>query len=635
MTIQVLPARLANQIAAGEVVERPASVVKELVENAIDAGANNIVIDIEKGGAKRIKITDNGHGIVKDELTLALSRHATSKIKSLDDLESIHSLGFRGEALASISSVARLSLTSKPVEQDAAWQAVAIGRDMTVDVKPAAHPDGTSIDVEDLFFNTPARRKFMRTEKTEFSHIDEVVRRIALSKLDIGFQLIHNGKTIRQYRRAQTDKQIEKRIAAVCGQSFINNALPLEFNHGEFHLWGWIGQPSFVRSQNDLSYSYVNGRMMRDKLINHAIRQAYSDRIDHNGYPAFVLFFNLDYREVDVNVHPAKHEVRFHQARLVHDFICRAIEQTLENCQQNIVSEPQTPIVDEGQNQHGYNQPVTNSETYSREYVSELRPSQSPASNNYGQSNAGARNYSSNSINSYKSGASKPSNQAVENYQSLLETVEILPSENDHTPASVPSNAYVDRNKEQPYRLLSMVSDWVALIDLNLGEQSSICCLNLQQVLVEVNQQQLQKSFSCGVVSQPLLLPQSISLDSTQVDFINAHISQFNHAGISLELTSTTSCVIRQYPAQLREQNLTESFYLLLTLLMKAKEVTEQNWIEAFAVMKLPSKLELHQAAQLLINANQLNNFDFSEYLRLNCLHVDLTSCIKQLENGK
>ncbi len=321
MTIAILPARLANQIAAGEVVERPASVIKELIENSLDAGATKIQIDIDKGGIKKIKITDNGHGIVKDQLTLALSRHATSKIKDLTDLEAINSLGFRGEALASISSVARLTLTSKPKEQPTAWQAIAEGRDMAVNVKPAAHPDGTSIEVLDLFFNTPARRKFLRTEKTEFNHIDEVVRRIALAHFDVTFILTHNGNTVRQYRMANTQAQFTKRVAMVCGQKFIDHAVELDCPHDNMTLSGWLAKPSFSRSQNDLCYSYVNGRMMRDKLINHAIRQAYADLLPADTYPAFVLFLQLDHKEVDVNVHPAKHEVRFHQSRYVHDFI--------------------------------------------------------------------------------------------------------------------------------------------------------------------------------------------------------------------------------------------------------------------------------------------------------------------------
>ncbi|MEC6799113.1 DNA mismatch repair endonuclease MutL [Photobacterium sp. S4TG1] len=330
MPIQILPARLANQIAAGEVVERPASVVKELVENSIDAGATRIDIDIEKGGSRLIRIRDNGKGIVKDELGLALSRHATSKIASLDDLEAIVSLGFRGEALASISSVSRLTLTSRTEDQTEAWSAYAEGRDMEVQLKPAAHPVGTTLEVLDLFFNTPARRKFLRTEKTEFTHIDELIKRIALSRFDVAITLRHNGKLVRQYRIADNTLQQERRLAVACGPAFLQHALVVELAHGDLKLSGWVCSPQGARSQNDIQYCYVNGRMMKDKLINHAIRQAYESSLRSEQYAAYVLYIEVDPHQVDVNVHPAKHEVRFHQARLVHDFIYQTLQSALQ-----------------------------------------------------------------------------------------------------------------------------------------------------------------------------------------------------------------------------------------------------------------------------------------------------------------
>ncbi|MGF1757474.1 DNA mismatch repair endonuclease MutL [Photobacterium sagamiensis] len=344
MPIQILPARLANQIAAGEVVERPASVVKELVENSLDAGATRIDIDIDKGGSRTIRIRDNGKGIVKEELGLALSRHATSKISSLDDLEAIVSLGFRGEALASVSSVSRLTLTSRTEGQEEAWSAYAEGRDMDVQLKPAAHPVGTTVEVLDLFFNTPARRKFLRTEKTEFSHIDELLKRIALSRFDVSITLRHNSKIIRQYRSSQTQIQKERRLASACGQGFLQHALAVELEHGDLKLSGWICSPQGARAQNDIQYCYVNGRMMKDKLINHAIRQAYESSLAAAQYAAYVLFIEVDPHQVDVNVHPAKHEVRFHQARLVHDFIYQGIQSALQQSaieDEQIYSAPQ------------------------------------------------------------------------------------------------------------------------------------------------------------------------------------------------------------------------------------------------------------------------------------------------------
>ncbi|WP_445767864.1 DNA mismatch repair endonuclease MutL [Rheinheimera sp.] len=333
MPIRILPPQLANQIAAGEVVERPASVVKELVENSLDAGASQIDIDIDKGGSKLIRVRDNGSGIAEHELVLALSRHATSKITDLTDLEAITSLGFRGEALASISSVSRLTLTSRTVDQQAAWQANAEGRDMQVTVKPAAHPVGTSIEVLDLFFNTPARRKFLRSDKTEFAHIDELVKRLALSRYDVSWQLNHNGQAIRRLKAATTDEQQQKRVAALCGRAFAEQAAFIENKYGDVKIWGWVLQPQACTAQNSCQYSYVNGRMMRDKLLNHAIRQAYGDSLTAEQQPAFVLYLELDPHQVDVNVHPAKHEVRFHQARLVHDFVVSALADALKQLQ--------------------------------------------------------------------------------------------------------------------------------------------------------------------------------------------------------------------------------------------------------------------------------------------------------------
>ena len=338
MNIEILPARLANQIAAGEVVERPASVVKELIENSLDAGATRIQVDIERGGHKLIRIRDNGSGIKKEELTLALSRHATSKLKSLDDLENICSLGFRGEALASISSVSRLTLCSKPKDQEAAWQAFAEGRDMAVQVKPVAHPDGTTIEVKDLFFNTPARRKFLRTEKTEFSHIDELIKRIALSRFDVSITLTHNEKVVRQYRAKTDPTQAIVRVAQVAGKVFSQQGLHIQSGEQGLQLHGWVLP---VGSANTTQYTYVNKRMMRDKLILHAIRQAFEEVSGTQELPGFVIYIDIDPRQVDVNVHPAKHEVRFHQGRLVHDFILQAIKQVVVPLQGDLANQPQ------------------------------------------------------------------------------------------------------------------------------------------------------------------------------------------------------------------------------------------------------------------------------------------------------
>jgi DNA mismatch repair protein MutL len=326
MPIRVLSPQLANQIAAGEVVERPASVIKELIENSIDAGANRIDIEIEQGGCKRIRIRDNGCGIHKEELALALTRHATSKIAELDDLSAIISLGFRGEALASISSVSRLTLTSKTENQNEAWQVYAEGRDMQTTIKPAAHPVGTTVEVLDLFYNTPARRRFLRTDKTEFSHIDETVKRIALACPTITIQLQHNHKLVRQYRAVNDTSQLETRVTSICGASFMQNAIKLEWQHDDLKIEGWVNP----QTESEQQYFYVNNRIVKDRLLTHAIRQAYSNQINSDKV-AYVIYLEIDPAQVDVNVHPAKYEVRFHEARLVHDFVYQALMMAIES----------------------------------------------------------------------------------------------------------------------------------------------------------------------------------------------------------------------------------------------------------------------------------------------------------------
>ncbi|WP_168013676.1 DNA mismatch repair endonuclease MutL [Halomonas salinarum] len=334
--IQVLDPRLANQISAGEVVERPASVIKELVENAIDAGSQRIELELEAGGARLIKVRDDGSGINEDDLPLALARHATSKITSLDDLEGVASLGFRGEALASVSAVSRLELTSNVTDDPReGWRVVAEGRRMEPRVTPAPHPRGTSVIVRDLFFNTPARRKFLRTEKTEFGHVEETFRRLALSRFDIGWTLRHNQKTVHQLRPGDDGASRERRIGTLLGSKFLDNALHLDIEASGLRLWGWVGLPTHSRAQADQQYFFVNGRVVRDRLVAHAVRQAYRDVLFHGRHPVFVLYLELDPSVVDVNVHPTKHEVRFRDGRLVHDFLFSSLHRALGEVRPN------------------------------------------------------------------------------------------------------------------------------------------------------------------------------------------------------------------------------------------------------------------------------------------------------------
>jgi DNA mismatch repair protein MutL len=341
MPIQVLPSHLINQIAAGEVIERPASVVKELLENSIDAGAHAIEVDIEQGGKQRIRVRDDGMGIQRNELSLALSRHATSKIRSLEDLESVGSLGFRGEALPSIASVSRMQISSSTPGADSGWTVCGDGTEIAME-RPVAHTTGTTVDVKDLFFNTPARRKFLRAETTEFKHVENVVRRIALSCFPVALKLQHNQRTVFHLPEATTREQQQRRVADLCGTAFMEQAIHIEHAAAGLSLHGWVALPTFSRSQADLQFFYVNQRMVRDKLVTHAIRQAYQDVLFHGRHPAYVLFLEIDPASVDVNAHPTKHEVRFRDSRLVHDYLFRTLRDALADVRP--ASDQPTPL---------------------------------------------------------------------------------------------------------------------------------------------------------------------------------------------------------------------------------------------------------------------------------------------------
>lgn len=329
MRIHQLPIQLVNQIAAGEVVERPASVIKELLENSLDAGASRVEIDVEQGGIKLIRVRDNGCGIYRDDLSLALSRHATSKISSLQELETVTSMGFRGEALPSIASVSRIQLISRDESSNSGWMISNPGELDGQPPIPASHPVGTTVEVRDLFYNTPARRKFLRTEKTELGHIDALVKKLALSRFDVAFQLRSNRREILALPVAASQVERERRLALLLGPVFLEQALYLQEQSAGLLLNGWVAHPTFSRSQADMQYFYVNGRSVRDKLVTHAVRQAYRDVLYHGRHPVYVLNLELDPRMVDVNVHPTKHEVRFRDGRNVHDFLFRALHRAL------------------------------------------------------------------------------------------------------------------------------------------------------------------------------------------------------------------------------------------------------------------------------------------------------------------
>ena len=547
MPIRILPPILANQIAAGEVVERPSSVVKELVENSLDAGADRVEIDIDKGGAKLIRIRDNGCGVAKEELVLALSRHATSKVATLDDLEGINSLGFRGEALASISSVSRLTFTSRTAEQSEAWQAEAEGREMSVTIKPAAHPVGTTVEVVDLFFNTPARRKFMRSEKTEFAHIDELVRRIALSRFDATLILRHNGKVVRQYKGANTVPEQERRLAAVCGTPFMHHALAVESEHSDVRLWGWLATPEGARPQNDLQYTYVNGRMMRDKLINHAIRQAYDELLPPDRFAAYVLYIELDPRQVDVNVHPAKHEVRFHQARLVHDFIFQALFTALrregvstahqeERLAETLVELPVSPQIE-------YPGQAPRAEWYGAEHSY-----RAPAQVREGGA-ARASNYQP---------PEPPGREAMHGMGSLLTTLPIATAT-----VAEPDTTTVTPSKQGGCRALTLVEQAYLLVERD-NQLALLSLVRAERVLLR---SWLLDAWGQGLAAQPLLLPVSFKLPKNLIALVSEQERLLKRMGLELKSGGRDTMILTRVPALLRQTDLVRLLPELLQLI--------------------------------------------------------------------
>lgn len=542
--IQRLSPRLANQIAAGEVVERPANIVKELVENALDAGSTRIDIDAEQGGVKLLRIRDDGHGIDKDDLALALSRHATSKIITLDDLEAVASLGFRGEALASISSVSRLALTSRTSEAEQAWQVTAEGRDMEAQLSPAAHPAGTTVEVRDLFFNTPARRKFLRTEKTEFSHLEEAFKRLALSRYDIGFSLRHNGRVVHQLRSAQRTVDREKRVASLLNPQFIDSAVHLDTEAAGLSLQGWVGLPTFSRSQADMQYFFVNGRVVRDKLVAHAIKQAYRDVLYHGRHPAFVLYLWLDAKLVDVNVHPTKHEVRFRDGRLVHDFLFRSLHRALAD----VRPDDQLPSAS------------TESLQAPQAVVSGVQ----------------AGEFREQTRLDWRADTNKPSVQQVNEqmaaYQTMAQPLQV--------PASAPSNEMplasaavaslqdIDHDPDMP-PLGYAVAQLHGIYILAQNQQGMVV-VDMHAAHERITYERLKNAIDAEqVASQPLLVPETLALSEREADVAEQYAQEFRALGVELARVGPEAIMVRQIPVLLQQANVAQLVTDMLSELME------------------------------------------------------------------
>jgi DNA mismatch repair protein MutL len=546
--IHLLSPRLANQIAAGEVVERPASVAKEVLENAIDAGATRVDVDVEAGGTKLIRIRDNGSGIEPDDLPLALARHATSKIASLEDLEAVASLGFRGEALASIGSVSRLRLTSNAGEDSTEGSsAFCEGRDMEVQIKPAAHPRGTTVEVRDLFFNTPARRKFLRTEKTEFNHLEEVIKRLALSRYDVGFSLRHNQKVIHNLKPGNTQAEMQRRVAAVCGPAFMEQALYIETEVPGYRLWGWVGLPTFSRSQADLQYFFVNGRVIRDKLVAHAVKQAYRDVLYHGRHPAFVLYLELDPGTVDVNVHPTKHEVRFRDGRAVHNFIFSSLHRSLADVR------PQDQVAAGGIATEDGMRIDPGTGEISQEQLAWGAPSSGGASG-AGFSRGGY-------------GAPAPgANQAMEQMRSYGAV---------HSPAAgLPPQSSEEDVPPLGYALAQLMGIYI-LAENALG----LVLVDMHAAHERITYERLKVARSAeGIRSQPLLVPQAVAVSQREVAIAADNGALFEALGMDVAVGGEESLLIRQIPVTLRDSDVEQ---LLRDVLSDLIEYGSSDRIEA------------------------------------------------------
>ncbi len=559
MGIQILPPQLANQIAAGEVVERPASVVKELVENSLDAGATRIDIEIDRGGSKLIRIRDNGFGIPKDELALALSRHATSKLHSLDDLEAILSFGFRGEALASISSVSRLTLTSRTAQQAEAWQAHAEGVEMAVKVMPAAHPVGSTIEVVDLFFNTPARRRFLKSDKTEFTHIDEWLKRIALVRGDIHFTLSHNGKTVRNYRPATNEPQYLQRLTQVAGRPFAEQALRVECQHDDLRLSGYLQSP-WSSVLTDTHYFYVNGRLVRDRLVNHAVRQAFAQKAEVE-QPGYVLMLEIDPHQVDVNVHPAKHEVRFHQSRYVHDYILQALQSALEEADglnlSAALSQSEDFVPLKLQTSDDSNFELTPAQTMTSRGVaaeSVSRPSQAEASRvSYHQQNSkppsaglttrtNAFGSMSLESRSASSGIDRRQRNELSNQVALTSYAQLL---------KTPDYRVQDRAITQVLPMPPVLDGkyWV------LAKEQELRLLPIKTVALGIRSDEIETKLATGLIGQPLLMPVSVPADPDWPELLDEHQILIRQLGLELTVRYQ-QLIIKKVPPYLRDSQL-------------------------------------------------------------------------------
>lgn len=597
--IHALEPKLINQIAAGEIVERPASILKELIENALDAGAKNVQVEANNGGIKRLKVIDDGHGIGRQDLTLALSRHATSKIGNMADLEQIATLGFRGEALPSIASVTRLSLTSRTIDDDTGWQVTSEGNNVTTEPQPIAHPVGTTIEVRDLFYNTPARRKFLKAETTEFKHLSQVLRKMALSSHSTGFKFSHNDKLVMHLSAATL--QDGQRVRDICGKNMIDNSHYVDESHNDMSLRGWVGLPSFSRSQVDMQYFFLNGRLIRDKTIVHAVRLAYQDVLFHGRHPVYILMMQMDPAAVDVNVHPSKHEVRFRESREVHNFIYRSVKKhvqksaleqgavTLDANQR--VSQPGrsaevvNTILGQPRHQQSFSLPE---QPLSAELIASQSFQQPTQAKNLGHSYSEKPPFMKQSVQRIAENVSQPYSE----------------KNNQNGP---------EQYKEQPlgYALaqlhgvyiLAQNSAGLVLVDMHAAHE---------RITYEVFKTKLASE---TLQQQPLLVPVSISVSVDEISAWQAQPKLFTELKIEIEQLADDTLVVRAIPDLLSNADIAQ---LVRDVLADVVALGQSNRIEA-TMHEILSSMACHGS----VRANRALNLDEMNALLRDMEHTE------------
>ena len=549
--IQKLPDHLVNQIAAGEVVERPASALKEMLENSLDAGASKITVDLAQGGIKLIRVTDNGNGIAADDLPLALDRHATSKIASLDDLESVSTLGFRGEGLASVASVSRLTLTSRPHDAEHAHQIIAIDGTLHP-VEPAAHPAGTSVEVVDLYFNTPARRKFLKSDNTEYAHCAATFERIALAHPQVEFTLRHNGKVV--WRLPQ--QTVAERVGALLGKDFVEAALPLDTQAAGLGLTGFVASPTYSKASRDAQYFFVNGRFVRDKTAQHALRQAYRDVLHHERHPAYALFFTLDPAGVDVNVHPTKIEVRFRESQAIHQFLFHSVHRALASTTAGAspaVQLHEQPVAEPGATATTAAAFAPPHHTPQQASLLPARPSANvgrtplPQTYRYEQQSI-PLHVAREAIGVYDkqfAGLRDEERQQPAISQALAPTAAsptvMLPAASE----GIPPLGFALAQLHGVY-ILSQCEDGLIVVDMHAAHE---------RIVYERLKTALEAD---AIPMQPLLLPVSFAADRFEVATVEEHAEDMQRLGVELAVLSPTQIAVRGMPVWLKEGNAVE-----------------------------------------------------------------------------